>query len=175
MTDDRRESTFDELAKGLASGEVSRGKALRLMGAALVGGTLASVPGIAWAAPRPRPDGKKCKRDSQCASGNCAGGVCQAQGGCPSGTTECDRTLGEGPPGRQCIPDCPQGQVLNTKRCQCVVPTNGTNVGCICGDFSERVACFPSSTCPEIRDDFCRDVCRDAGLVNTYCVPDDIC
>jgi len=47
MTDDRRESSFDELAKRLASGEVSRGQALRMMGAALVGGALASVPGIA--------------------------------------------------------------------------------------------------------------------------------
>jgi hypothetical protein len=42
--------SFDELAKGLATGEVSRRKALRLMGAALVGGALASLPGTAWAA-----------------------------------------------------------------------------------------------------------------------------
>ncbi len=41
------EATFDELAKGLAVG-VSRRKALRLMGAALVGGALASFPGAAW-------------------------------------------------------------------------------------------------------------------------------
>jgi hypothetical protein len=34
---------FDELASGLASGSISRGKALRLMGAALVGGTLAFI------------------------------------------------------------------------------------------------------------------------------------
>jgi hypothetical protein len=40
-----REGSFDELAKGLAAGTLSRGKALRLMGAALVGGALASVPG----------------------------------------------------------------------------------------------------------------------------------
>src|SRR5919107_1109369 len=39
----------DELTRGLASGTLSRGKALRLMGAALVGGTLASLPGVAWA------------------------------------------------------------------------------------------------------------------------------
>ncbi len=42
-----REGSFDELAKGLAAGTVSRGKALRLMGAALVGGVLASLPGNA--------------------------------------------------------------------------------------------------------------------------------
>jgi hypothetical protein len=42
---------FDDLAKGLASGTVSRGQALRWMGGALVGAALASVPGVAWAAP----------------------------------------------------------------------------------------------------------------------------
>ena len=40
-------SSFDELAVGLSSGTLSRGKALRLMGAALVGSALASVPGVA--------------------------------------------------------------------------------------------------------------------------------
>jgi Stigma-specific protein, Stig1 len=41
--------TFDELARALASGTLSRGKALRLMGAALVGSALGSIPGVAWA------------------------------------------------------------------------------------------------------------------------------
>ena len=36
---------FDELA----SGSISRGRALRLMGAAFLGGTLASFPGVGWA------------------------------------------------------------------------------------------------------------------------------
>jgi hypothetical protein len=67
MSEEARERSFDELAKGLASGEVSRRKALRLMGAALLGGTLASVPGAAWAARTP-PSGK---------------------GGCPQGRTLC--------------------------------------------------------------------------------------
>jgi hypothetical protein len=44
------ELSFDELAKGVASGTLSRGKALRLLGAALVGGAMASIPGVAWAA-----------------------------------------------------------------------------------------------------------------------------
>jgi len=43
-----REGSFYELAKGLASGNFSRGTALRIMGAALVGGALASFPGAAW-------------------------------------------------------------------------------------------------------------------------------
>lgn len=44
-----REGSFEELSKGgLASVNFSRGKALRIMGAALVGGALASFPGAAW-------------------------------------------------------------------------------------------------------------------------------
>jgi hypothetical protein len=44
-------TSFDDLAKGLASGTVSRLKALRLMGGALVAAALAAVPGgaAAWA------------------------------------------------------------------------------------------------------------------------------
>jgi hypothetical protein len=236
------DSSFDELARRLASGDVSRGQALKLVGGALLGTALASFPGVTWANDCRRL-GRECRRDSQCCSRNCVrrgddkvcgcpagqtrcgercvnlnrnenhcgecfnrcdegqeclgrvcqggcppgepvcgnrccdggrecvGGVCQ----CPSGTTECTRTVGEGSTAPQCVPDCPSGQVLNTKRCECVVPTGGTNVGCICGDTSERVACFPSSTCPEFRDDRCREVCGSAGLVNTVCTPDDIC
>jgi len=43
MSPQAREHSFDELARGLASGSISRGRALRLMGAALVGGTLGSL------------------------------------------------------------------------------------------------------------------------------------
>jgi hypothetical protein len=42
-------TSFDELAKGLATGAVSRRKALRWIGGALVGAALTSVPGVAWA------------------------------------------------------------------------------------------------------------------------------
>jgi hypothetical protein len=42
-------TSLDELAKGLANGTLSRGKALRLVGGALLGAALASVPGVAWA------------------------------------------------------------------------------------------------------------------------------
>ena len=43
---------FDSLAKGLAEERVSRGKALKLVGAAILGGLLASIPGVALAAPQ---------------------------------------------------------------------------------------------------------------------------
>jgi hypothetical protein len=43
------EHSFDELAKGLANRNLSRHDALKWVGAAFVGGLLASVPGVAWA------------------------------------------------------------------------------------------------------------------------------
>jgi hypothetical protein len=62
----RGESSFDELAKNLADGSISRRKALRFIGGTLVGGLLASIPGTAWAA-KPPP----------------------GKGGCPPGRVQC--------------------------------------------------------------------------------------
>src|SRR4051794_32487250 len=91
MSPEARERSFDELAKGLASGEVSRRRAIRLMGAALLGGTLASLGfgGVAAAAPPGcTHNGKPCKRDKQCCSGNCSShGTCV--GGAPGGPLDC--------------------------------------------------------------------------------------
>ena len=52
MSPEARERSFDELARELAGGSISRRRALRLMGAALVGGALGSlgIGGIAAAA-----------------------------------------------------------------------------------------------------------------------------
>ena len=58
MTREAGERTFDELAIGLSNGSLSRGKALRLMGTAIIGGVLASIPGIAEAAPPRKPAGR---------------------------------------------------------------------------------------------------------------------
>ena len=109
------ESSFDALAKGLANGTVSRGKALRLMGAALVGGALASIPGMAWAAKPSCPSGVTCK--GQCCP---VGATCgKAKGGgctCPTGQTAC---------GGQCVTNtCSnQGEAFNPATCQCECPT----------------------------------------------------
>ena len=86
MSEETRNRYFDELASGLASGSISRGRALRLMGAALVGGTLASL-GIGEAAADPpgcKRNGKNCTKDKVCCSGICTEGHCA----CPSGYTQ---------------------------------------------------------------------------------------
>jgi hypothetical protein len=72
---------FDDLARGLADGSLTRGKALKLMGAAVVGGTLGSlgIGGVAVADEECKPTGKKCRKNAQCCSGICSGGTCQAQ------------------------------------------------------------------------------------------------
>jgi hypothetical protein len=44
-----REHSLDELAKGLANGSFTRGRALKLMGAVLLGGVLSAIPGVAFA------------------------------------------------------------------------------------------------------------------------------
>ena len=97
---------FDDLARGLADGSLTRGKALRLMGAALVGGTLGSV-GIGEASADPigcKRNGKNCTRGTQCCSGNCSGGTCQAQTttSTSTSTTSTSTTPGCLPNGSQC-------------------------------------------------------------------------
>jgi hypothetical protein len=177
-----REGSFDELAKGLASGTVSRSKALRLMGAALVGGALASFPGAAWAARPECPSGVRCKgqccpEGATCEKG--AGGGCT----CPSDTTNCGGVCTDllasdsncGSCGNACVTgascvaggcQCPSGQLECGGQCvSTACPEGQTFNPDLCG-------CVPSvSTCTESTEtDACgtspdfRSVCR--------CLPD---
>jgi hypothetical protein len=168
------ELSLDELAKGLATGTLSRGKALRLMGAALVGGALASIPGIALAKPN-KPEGAKCKHDKQCASGNCsssgtcapcvsAGLACTANGQCCSGLCRTDR-FGEGfcaaaPP--ICTPECPGD-------CGCFFTPDGTTT-CINCPLGICVGFGPVTSCEECitRGEVCT---REPVLGNLFCHP----
>jgi hypothetical protein len=111
-----REGSFDELARGLATDTISRGRALRMLGAALVGGAFASIPGAAWAACRPLLH--KCTGNFQCCSRNCIknpqgnGRIC----GCPTGKTLC---------GGRCVTNCTAPKVPNpTNNCACECPAN---------------------------------------------------
>ena len=77
-----RELSFDALAKGLATGSVSRRSALKLMGGALLGGVLASIPGVAFAA----PSTTRCRTNSDCPPN----AVCQdRECVCPARTSPC--------------------------------------------------------------------------------------
>jgi hypothetical protein len=105
---------FDMVVRGLASGAGSRRQALRVVGAALVGGALATRSG--WTHAKPKPG--KCGKDEQCPDGiACVDGEC---GGCPEGLTLCfDET----------------GQNGDTNQYQCVdLQTNS----CHCGTCQNR-------------------------------------
>jgi hypothetical protein len=102
MATETTERSFDELTRGLASGSISRGRALRLIGAAVVGGALSSL-GIGEAAAAPggcKRNGKHCTRNNQCCSGACVGGTCQPAGTqftCICGLTQTLQTCSSSP------------------------------------------------------------------------------
>src|ERR687890_1886735 len=158
------EGFFDELARGLADGTLTRGRALRLMGAALVGGSLASlgIGGEAGAAPPGcKRAGKNCTRDPQCC-GNlvCLSGTCQTP---TTTTTETPTTTTTTP----CLPnggtcstsgDCCSGNCVggtcvssttpNRITCQCA---NGTITGCSFRGCSEaHQVCVTACSLAEI-------------------------
>src|SRR5919112_5481329 len=109
----REDGFFDDLARGLAEGSLTRGKALRLMGAAVVGGTLGSL-GIGGEAAADRPGckriGKNCTRDTQCCGSLvCLSETCQT----PTTTTTETPTTTTTP---MCIPDC-EGPCTEDRQC----------------------------------------------------------
>jgi Cys-rich repeat protein len=128
--------SIDELAVGLASGTVSRGRALKLLGSALIGGLLASFPGVAGAA-KCVPLGHKCVANIDCCARYCdkRGKVCT----CPDGTTVCNKT---------CVPQCTAPQVLNSTTCQCECPLNQVvcNGACVSNQCGNNQV-FNSTTC----------------------------
>jgi|SRR5215217_4028937 len=121
MSPEARDHSFDELTRGLASSTLSRGKALRLMGAALLGGTLASL-GIGEAAADPigcKRNGKHCTRDTQCCSEVCTDGTCA----CPPDTKLCSNG--------QCASCCADTDCSGCATCQsgtCVCPADTATV-----------------------------------------------
>lgn len=71
---------FDDLAIAMASRSISRRDVLKWVGAALLGGMLASTPTVAGAKPKPN----KCNNDKQCPAGTtCVNNVCVAPGPAP--------------------------------------------------------------------------------------------
>lgn len=175
----RQERSLDALAKELASGDVSRRRALKLMGAAIFGGLLASIPGVASAAPcEPgtfRCGRKCCPQEARCVRGQC---VCPANVEthcgrtgpvegfincqCPSDTV-CQPTANT-QPGNTVGICCPTGtccsaSVLGGGQPVCRTLEQGGTCGCILtpegttaclGDLcSTATTCTTSSECPE--------------------------
>src|SRR5215208_6788853 len=151
----REEGFFDELARGLADGTLTRGKALRLMGAALVGGSLASL-GIREAgadAPGCKRAGKNCTRNTQCCSSLvCVSGTCQTQTTTPTPTT----TTTETP--------------TTTTSTTTPMPTAAALITCQCADETLS-GC--SIDCAQA-DQLCANVCISLGGVRSVqCSPND--
>lgn len=153
--------SFDELAKGMANGTISRGQALKLVGAALLGfGSLGFLGEVAEA--KPKRKHKKYHRASHAAAQNanatpqadlgnspCAHfcervrppgeerGKCTSAGAHGTGPCfECIPGVGAGPNFQP--PTCPDGQTFNTQSCQCegggcTVPVCTFETGFQCG------------------------------------------
>ncbi len=123
------EHSFDELAKGLADGGVSRRRALRLIGQALLGGVLASIPGVAWAHHKPDhpvPPGQA----RRCPEGQvkCRGICCSPEDLCCNGV--CTNIVFDRNNCGACGNVCQEGKDCCGERC---VPVNTEqNCGC-CG------------------------------------------
>src|SRR3712207_2580361 len=94
--DSGKETSFDDVVRGVATGAVSRRKALRLLGAALAGSVLGSVPGVAWAVQPANRGGGSCAGLCSAlfvgsARGQCIRGAAQGTGPvrvCSAGCTD---------------------------------------------------------------------------------------
>jgi hypothetical protein len=140
------ELSFDELAKDVASGTLSRGKALRLLGAALVGGALASIPGVAWAAKGGNRECVRCckkkygpgRERGQCISAGARGEcpvTCDGNGGgeCPPGSL---------PPASEAI-RCGPSVVAGTCGHTCIKNICTGEINCVCCDLGGPCPCLP--------------------------------
>jgi hypothetical protein len=157
------ELSLDELSKELATGTLSRGKAIRWMGGALLGAALASFPGVAWANDCRRL-GRECRRDSQCCSRNCIRRGDDKVCGCPEGKTRCnDRCVNlernENHCG-SCFNRCEEGEECVDSACTPTCAQNGSicsaNDQCCSGRCAGGMCAEP---CPSDRVLLCNGTC----------------
>jgi hypothetical protein len=174
MTGEARERSFDELARGLASGDMSRRRAIKLMGGVLVGGTLASLGlgGVAAADEECKPLTRKCRKNEQCCSGNCSksgtsrSGTCACQengGSCANNSQCCSGICASGTCAAACVANggsCTSGSECCSGNCKsgtCVascIPPSATPC-----DPTDPSACGPRPGC----------VCNDEVSGGAYC------
>ena len=177
MSPEARDHSFDELAKELATGTVSRGKAIRWMGGALLGAALASVPGVALADDCRRL-GRECRRDSQCCSKNCVRRGDDKVCGCPEGQTLCKKPRGEGRCVNlqknenhcgECFNRCAEGQECVSGACTPACGANGDSctegTQCCSGNCSNGTcACKPYSSACNNNSECCSGFCNQFGI-----------
>jgi len=145
----RVDHSLDSLARDLANGSVSRRKALRLLGGVLLGSTLASIPGMALAKPKP----SKCTKNSNCPSGQGCSSAWACLGlapRCSSGAHTCVCTASvEGPvvcasafcPGRIPCTSSAECEALLGPGSVCQAP-----ISCGCGQACIAPCESPSAT-----------------------------
>ena len=126
--------SLDALAISLADETMPRRRALRLLGAALVGSVMASIPGVAWAKPcKPgtlQCGTKCCPQEASCVRGQC---VCPGAGEviCAGKCTNVLTT-----------------DLNNCGRCGHVCPSGPTATPVCQGGFCEvQPICTPASCC----------------------------
>jgi hypothetical protein len=131
VSEDARDRSFDEVAKCLASGTISRRQALRWIGAAVFGGALASLPGAAWGARLDRNCLNFCRGvfpGDLAAQRECIRQGAQGTGPCYS----CTPGIGPGP--HFTTPQCGTNETFNPETCEC-----------------EVVGCSPAGSCGNIQ------------------------
>jgi hypothetical protein len=167
MATQTTQSTLDDLAKGLASGTLSRGKAIRWMGSALLGAALASVPGVAWANDCRRL-GRECRRDSQCCSRNCVRWGDDKVCSCPTGQDRCgDRCVNTQRNERhcgECFHRCEEGQECVGGGCEGSCPPGETVCGGDC--CPEEQVCMPGANGDP---PFCQPICTPSCPGDCVC------
>ena len=186
-----RDHSFDELAKGLANRSLSRRDALKWVGAALVGGLLSAIPGVAWAHHRPG-HGEPPGQGSNPPPGQ--GGTPPGQGTTtttpaptpttttsPAPTTTTTTTLAPttttsttttSPP-VSCAHDiCQTGEALTPDCDPCVSQICAQDPFCceVAWDFTCRseVTSICGNTCPALP---CHDPCETGGPMPSDCDP----
>jgi hypothetical protein len=171
VSGEARGRALDALATEMASGRLRRGKALKLMAAALVGSTLGSLgfgePAAAVSDCK-RSIGARCKADAGCCSGICDKGTCSGcrslGGSCTDGSQCCRGNCSSGTCVASCLPpnatpcDPRTGFCLDVENpCGCgqVVELPGREQG-FCFTFTNDPPIFCTTSCDCPPDQFCR-------------------
>jgi Stigma-specific protein, Stig1 len=181
-----REHSFDELAIGLASGSISRGRALRLMGAALVGGTLTSfgIGGVA-AADEDRCSegqtrcGERCvnlkTNERHCGScrNRCGSNQTCCKGRCVNlkkNENHCGECFNRCEEGEECVSgDCKPSCIPNGEPC-----TEQTAQQCCSNSCSNNICCPADRV--GLSNGTCAKPCDTGGECNVgcLCLPDEL-